>query len=140
MNKYNSKINYPLAIFTIGSMLIPTVLFAFTAKWFMLLLFGLLTAFVVHMFMNTFYIIDGNMLQIKSGILVNIKIPIDAISKVKKTNSLLSSPALSFDRLDIRYTKYSNVLISPKNKIEFIEKLLESNPSIDVDQKIMSVH
>ncbi|WP_052444468.1 PH domain-containing protein [Flammeovirga sp. OC4] len=135
--KYKSKINYPLAAFTNLSVIIPFLLFLVNEQWLGAILFAPVVAFVIHLFSNTYYIIQNEVLIIKSGFLVNIRIPISEITKIRMTNSLLSSPALSFDRLDIRYTKYSNVLISPEDKYGFIENLLDINAEIDVDPKIM---
>lgn len=64
--------------------------------------------------------------------------PIDMISEVKTTRSVLSAPALSFDRLAIRFTDKAilkSVMpleISPKEKSTFISQLKQINPDIKV--------
>ncbi|GCC51352.1 hypothetical protein SanaruYs_15770 [Chryseotalea sanaruensis] len=88
--------------------------------------------FLFHLFLTTYYIIDGGQLSIRSGFLVNIKIEISSISKVMKSNSFLSSPATSFDRIEIRYNKFDSVIISPSDKSAFTEALKNLNPSIEV--------
>ena len=60
------------------------------------------------------------------------RIDISKITKIEKTNSILSSPALSLDRIRIRYNKYDEVLISPKVKKEFVDELLKVNPTIEI--------
>jgi hypothetical protein len=60
------------------------------------------------------------------------RIDIFKITKIEKTNSILSSPALSLDRIRIRYNKYDEVLISPKVKKEFVDELLKVNPTIEI--------
>ena len=64
--------------------------------------------------------------------IVNDKIEILKIRKIEKTNSILSSPALSLDRIAIFYNKYDEVYISPKDRDNFIKDLLEINPTIEI--------
>jgi hypothetical protein len=59
-----------------------------------------------------------------------MKAEIQKITSVKRTRNPLSSPALSTDRLEIKYGKWDFVLISPKNEERFCEILLEKNPQI----------
>ncbi len=54
------------------------------------------------------------------------------IKKMKSTKSLMSSPALSIDRLEIFYNKYDSVMVSPKEKDDFIRRLLLENPAIEI--------
>jgi hypothetical protein len=81
---------------------------------------------------TTQYIINENQLLVKSTWIVNERIDISKITKIEKSNSILSSPALSLDRLLVRYNKYDEVLISPKEKKEFIDELLKINPNIEI--------
>lgn len=78
------------------------------------------------------YSIDQEQLIIKGGFFYKIKIDIKAIRKIEKSNSILSSPAASLDRIEIFYNKYDSLLISPKDRTAFIADLLEINPSIEV--------
>lgn len=80
------------------------------------------------MFPKIKYVIDGNFLKIWW-----IKVEIQTIRKIYKTRNPLSSPALSLDRIAIVYNKFDEVLISPKNKKEFIDELLKINPDIVVE-------
>jgi len=75
------------------------------------------------------------LLRIKSGIFVNKLVPIDTIHKITETDSLESSPANSLDRLELRYNKFERIIISPKDKINFIKKLTELNTEIEVRLK-----
>lgn len=59
-------------------------------------------------------------------------IDVSSITEVNKSKSIISSPAPSFDRIKISYNKYNSILISPKNKIGFINHLLDINPNIVV--------
>ena len=80
----------------------------------------------------TKYIISENQLTIQCFFYVNAKINILKIKTIEKTNSIVSSPALSFDRIRINYNKYDEIFISPKEKQHFINQLLEINPKIQV--------
>ncbi|GET46269.1 PH domain-containing protein [Capnocytophaga felis] len=78
------------------------------------------------------YIIDQKQLIIKAGFLYKVKIDIETIRKIRKSNSILSSPAASFDRIEILYNKYDDILISPKDRTVFISDLLKINPNIEI--------
>jgi len=94
---------------------------------------GLLTlifAFVLHLFLKTEYIIDGKYLKIKHGIFSFKPIDIETIKEVSNTKTLISSPAPSFDRIAIKYGKFSEIIISPRDKKAFVNDLLKINPTI----------
>ena len=56
---------------------------------------------------------------------------IHKITSVKPTRTILSSPAASLDRIEVRAGRRS-VVISPRSKYQFVKQLLDINPSIDV--------
>ena len=135
MKKYKSKIGKGLVVFLsivfIGFAVKMTMDFSWTALAIVLPL----VIFIVHMFWTTYCIIDNGILKIKCGMLYNHKIEIESILKMIETNTIISSPALSLDRLEIVYNKYDRIIISPKNKQEFINNLLEINPNIEIIYK-----
>ena len=75
---------------------------------------------------------ENQNLNIKAGFLSNQNINIMNIESIKKSKNILSSPAASLDRIEIIENNKNSILISPKNKIEFIEELKKINPQIDV--------
>lgn len=93
---------------------------------------GALLVFILYIVLSIQYKINDDILTVKAGFLVNTKIDIQKIKKIKKTFNPLSSPAASIDRLEICYNNGDFVLISPKNKDQFIKDLLEINPNIEV--------
>lgn len=101
-------------------------------EWIGLLGLTGVVGFILILSMTTRYIINENQLIVKSTWIVNERIDISKITKVEKSNSILSSPALSLDRLLVRYNKYDEVLISPKEKKEFIDELLKINPTVEI--------
>jgi len=70
---------------------------------------------------STYYEISGDTLRIVSGP-YRVRIPIEMIESIEPTRSPLSSPALSLDRLRIRYGK-KQVLVSPADKRGFLRAL-----------------
>ncbi|WP_111307345.1 PH domain-containing protein [Confluentibacter sediminis] len=82
------------------------------------------------MFLNTDYLIENNELKIKCGFLFHKKINIMEIKSIKKTNSLISSPAPSFDRIEITYGTSDTIIISPKDKVTFTKDLTRINHNI----------
>lgn len=88
--------------------------------------------FITYGFVKLRYCIYGEVLIIKAGIFSYAKIQISEIKRIEKSNSILSSPALSLDRLSMSYGKYEEILVSPKEKQAFIDALLLVNPYIQV--------
>ena len=92
----------------------------------------LVIAFIAHLFLTTYYQVNGSTLRVKSGFVVDKTIKIDSITQIKETNNPISSPAISIDRIVISYNKYDSVIISPKEKKAFINHLTQINPNIRV--------
>jgi hypothetical protein len=96
---------------------------------------ALLAAFIIYLCIDTLYqVIDDKKLRIKSGFLFNQEIYIKSIKKVKSTKDHRASPALSSDRLEIRYNRYGRVVVSPNNKSGFIKELKDANPRIRIEE------
>lgn len=100
-------------------------------EWLGYLGMALIVLVVLFVSKTTRYIIDENQLTVKSMWIVNNKIDISKIRKVEKSSSVLSSPALSLDRILIRFNKFDEVYISPSEKQSFVKDLLEVNPDIE---------
>ncbi len=131
--KYPSKIGaelvIPLVIVMGGSallMLIPTI------TWIGLCLVLAISIYLLYMFKNTFYLLKEETLYVKCGFYTYAKIPVPHIRKVEETRNWISGPATSIDRLEITYNRWDHVLISPKNKKEFINDLLALHPAIEI--------
>ncbi|WP_041720467.1 PH domain-containing protein [Alkaliphilus metalliredigens] len=88
--------------------------------------------FVGWLWFGTNYGISKGILKIKCGPF-KWYIPIKDIKSIKKTRNPLSSPALSIERLQIRYGYSSMILISPKDRDRFIELITKENGNIIVD-------
>ena len=83
---------------------------------------------ILYLFLNTYYIIDNKNLKIRCGFITYKPIDINQIKVISKTNSIVASPAASFDRIEISYGKFNDIIISPSNKSQFINDLIAINP------------
>jgi len=132
---YYSKVSYTLliAVFVVFfGPLIPNYtnddfkssMFLMTLA--LIILFGL----ILHMFFNTTYKIEKEKLHIKCGFFKYNPVNIMEMKKVSKSSNIISSPAASFDRIEIKYGKFEELIISPKHKTKFVEDLQKINPEI----------
>jgi len=95
----------------------------------------LIIIFIVYLFTQISYSIEGNILKVKCGFLMNKSFEISRITKIIETNNPISAPAASLDRLVITFDNYDSVVISPKQKYDFIDHLKKLNPKIIVTLK-----
>ena len=79
-------------------------------------------ALFASVLLGTVYTVDRGTLLIRSGPF-RWKVPVDSITAVEATRSPLSSPALSLDRLRIRYDKRRQIIVSPADKAGFLEAI-----------------
>lgn len=132
---YKSKIGLELVIpvaLVIGG---TSILFVIENVWSGLLINLSVVAFIWYTFNTTIYIIKNDQLFVRCGFFVNETIEIGKIKKVTETRNMMSSAAASLDRLEILYDTFESVLVSPKEKMGFIDQLKEINPSIEVKLK-----
>lgn len=135
-NVYKSKIGLEIVIplaALLGAVLVATL--SGNPSWLGVVIVLCFVGFVVHMFMTTDYSITGNDLTVRCSFLFNKTIDINTIKRISETNNPLSSPAISLDRLEIRYGVSNSVMISPQRKKEFINALRTINPNIEVKYK-----
>ncbi len=91
----------------------------------------LTAAFILHIFFGTDYTITPqNRLKIHCGIIYNKELDIVKIVSIRPTRSIISAPAASLDRLEIRFGKFDSVVVSPKDQEGFISALQKINPEI----------
>lgn len=132
MKKYKSKIGLGIVLFIAIVLGFTSTMMIINHVWPGLIVNLVVIGFVSYMFASTYYVINGKDLVIKCGFMFNMTVHIDRIKKVVKTNNPLSSPAASLDRLAIYYNKSDLVMVSPKDKMDFINQLTEINPKIEV--------
>ena len=128
---YKSKIDWWLGLPLVYP-IFRSIQSIFEGEWYGYLVLLLTLLLIVFISKSTRYIITENLLIVKCMFIVNDRIEISKIRKIEKTNSILSSPALSLDRIAIKFNKFDEVYISPKEKQAFVEELLNVNPDIEI--------
>jgi hypothetical protein len=86
-------------------------------------------AFMLWIYYGTWYELTDTHLLIRSGPL-RVTISLATIESVEPTRSPLSSPALSLDRLRIRYDRYGFTMISPEHRDRFMAELMRREPAL----------
>ncbi|MDC6367486.1 MULTISPECIES: PH domain-containing protein [Flavobacteriaceae] len=133
--KYKSKISLGLLGFI--SLFFGVGLYYMTIDWNSIgAIIHLVTfTFVYYLFFSISYEIKGEYLLINYAAFYKKKIEISSINQIKETQSLISAPAASLDRMEIFFNRFDSVIISPKNKKEFIEHIKYVNPEIQIKLK-----
>ncbi len=86
---------------------------------------------------TTHYTISGNTLIVKSFLIVSDRIDISTIKSIQPSRSLLSAPAMSLRRICIKYGRFHQILISPKNQVDFLKQLQAINPNIEIAKSLL---
>ena len=101
---------------------IPVGLAAIILYTFTLIVAALaIIALIGSILIGTHYTVEGNTLRIACGPFRK-KVPLDAIESIEPTRNPLSSPALSLDRLLIRYGP-RRIMVSPADKAGFLKAI-----------------
>ena len=87
------------------------------------------------LYFTTYYEIQDEVLVI-SMFFYKTQIKISEIRILKYSNSIIKTnlykPGFHHKGIEIMYHKYDDIFISPENKEQFIAKLLEINPNIEI--------
>lgn len=132
MKNYKSKLGLELIIPI--SLILGYALFELITEksWLGIFMMFLTISFISYIFLSINYKIEKENLNVKCTFIINENIEIKSIRKITETYNPLSSPAASIDRIEIFYNKFDSILISPKNKKDFIQNILNINPNIEV--------
>ncbi|MGV3458858.1 MAG: PH domain-containing protein [Flavobacterium sp.] len=134
MKKYRSATDVWMLLLLFIPMAYPVYEGIATQDLGLVLTFAGITAFIGSLFLTITYIITEDTLIVGSGIFGKQKIAIADITSVCKSYNPLSAPALSINRLEIKYGQnYDYTLISPVRREEFVAELLKINPNIKVE-------
>ncbi|WP_051200041.1 PH domain-containing protein [Flavobacterium subsaxonicum] len=128
---YKSKIGWELVIPLIVVLGGCTGVMLYEGAWPGLLIMLVTMAFVAHLFFTTYYVVDGDNLFVRCGFSKQT-VAISSIRKISDDSNWVSSPALSLDRLELFFTGYNSVVVSPKDKKSFILHLLQINNNIEL--------
>ncbi|WP_396150130.1 PH domain-containing protein [Flavobacterium sp.] len=95
----------------------------------------LLSVIITVTFLTTYYEIQENLLVV-SMFFYKTKIKISEIRTIKYSNSIMKTnfykPGFHHRGIEIVYHKYDDIFISPNNRDQFIEQLIEQNPTIEI--------
>nr|WP_298792182.1 PH domain-containing protein [uncultured Allomuricauda sp.] len=136
MKRYPSKISYGLLIFVLASLIAGTIPLISNGNWVVFSINLTVLVFVLYVFFSVHYVVERNTLVVRIGFLIMKRIEISTIKIIAESNSWISSPAASLDRLNIIYKKHGSILVSPKDKEGFIRELTRINPDIEVNYKL----
>lgn len=126
---FRSKIDTWLAVVLVGTAvamagaIVTVILKGSTLNVLILVpLFFLTGAYPLWLMRSTFYVLDEEELQIRSGPFKwNVKLM--DIRAMTPTRNPLASPALSLDRLRIEYGRWESVIISPSDRDLFLRAI-----------------
>ena len=94
-----------------------------------------LSVLITVTFFTTYYEIQENLLVV-SMFFHKTKIKISEIKTIKYSNSIVKTnfykPGFHHKGIEIVYHKYDDIFISPINRDQFIEQLIEQNPTIEI--------
>ena len=135
----SKSIGIPLWIILLSTFGIAIYLVLKHASWRDLIIlsgiYSLTILFFGIIWFRTGYFLSNDYLIVKIGPVTHSKIRISRITKISRSNSILSSPANSLRRLAIRSGPGKMVLISPKDEKTFIESITQKNTNIVIDLK-----
>jgi len=111
-------------VFGVAAATIPTMVPLFASgrlTHVLIALFVLLTACMLPLWLlaSTYYRIDASALMVRSGPF-RWTVPLNEIRSVQPSRSVMSSPALSLDRIRIDYGDGRVLLVSPKDREAFL--------------------
>ena len=137
---FTSKIDFWLAFLILGSslllILVPVWEWMYNNSSIKRILFiSLFTMpgaiLLLLIFFNVKYSLSDDELFVKNGFSTQ-SIPLKDIIYIIPTNSMLSAPALSLERIEIRY-EGGSIVISPKDKDGLYRAIQERVPALETD-------
>jgi hypothetical protein len=112
------------------------IVLLFTDPWYLGLLCLPVIIITIPVYFRTSYTIhDINQLTVVCGLLYKKTFSVNDIESLRPSNNVMSSPALSMKRLELKFKNRETLLISPADKAKFTEALLAINPGIVVKNK-----
>ena len=129
---YKSKVSSWLVCVIVGLTAVPIIpILMIDFSWVMMITILLIICFELYFIFSIIYIVDGQTLTVKCGFLQKKRFNITKIKKIQRTNSILSSPAASLDKIAIYFfDQRTPLIISPQKRTEFINHLQRINPNI----------
>lgn len=85
--------------------------------------------------LNTYYVVSDATIRIQFG-LIRYSRPVTAITRMRATRSIQSSPAWSLDRIELATERGFWILVSPKDKAGFVRAVQTRVPQVTLDQSL----
>jgi len=133
--RFRSKIDGPLVI-------VPVVLFVFAAMTVLGVWRGVapiaaaliqlpVVGLIGWIFSATWYDVTESELVVRCGPFVN-RLPLSAIRRIQRTNTVLSAATLSLDRLEVQHDR-GVVVVSPRDQQGFVSAIQSRVPAVTWD-------
>ena len=90
-----------------------------------------LLVLLVCFWFRTIYKIEGDVLHIYYGPF-RFQVIISEITSIRHAKNIFTGPALSIERIEITYSNYRIIQISPKEKEKFVKALMKMNSNIKI--------
>src|SRR6185437_5070701 len=114
---------------SLGLVLIANGVLNDAARYWPLLPLLAATVGFVWVLNSTSYSFQGGTLLVRCGP-CRWRIPLEQIFAVHETDSVRSAPAMSMDRLEIRFAEDGRMLVSPRDKAAFLAELRRQAPQL----------
>ena len=140
--RFRSKVDWWVALLLGGAVLGLSVIFGFTDSgkaavqkdFLVVLATGLVPILLVTwMLFDTGYDITATELRVRCGP-IRTAVPLEKLSRISPTSSIMSAPALSIDRLEVSYNRFDTVVISPADKRGFLAAILARAPQVTLER------
>ena len=90
-----------------------------------------LLVLLVSFWFRTIYKIEEDILHIYYGPF-RFQVVISEITSIRHAKNIFTGPSLSIERIEITYSNYNVIQISPKEKETLVKQLLQMNPNIKI--------
>lgn len=121
---YRSKVDFWLVAVVYGVTVMSCLPCAvYGLNWVVIGILSVLVVAETCVLFGIRYVIDGCMLEVNCCGLSREKYDLRNLTEMKPTHSILSAPAASLDRLELRFGKRRFVIVSPYKKNEFVKHI-----------------
>lgn len=107
-----------------------------TGSWIAVAVIVVICTAVLSMLYSIRYVVIGTQLQIFYTRKISSSYDLRELKSLRPTHNPLSAPAASLDRLELKFTRYRDILISPKDKAGFIALVKAINPEVRIEDNL----
>lgn len=131
VTKHKSKLGIVVVLPLVIVLLLP-LLFGEPFQWIDLVIILFVVFFLSFMYLTMVYEIHHTTgkLILKVGFVFSKEVAVKDIVRIVETNDIASGYSFSLDRLELFYSCFDSVLVSPRDKVQFLIELKELNPNI----------